>query len=264
MTETAIATAQGREVVLEAERLKKAYETKTLEPIVALEALDFEVFRGEFVALVGPSGCGKSTLLSLIGGLLAPSEGELTYCGQRIDGPRPEIGMMFQAPVLFPWRTTLENIFLPIDVKKESRSDHRGRALSLLETVGLTEFADRYPGELSGGMQQRTALCRLLLQDPDVLLLDEPFGALDEFTREAMNLELLSLWDGTGKTVILVTHNIQEALFLSDRVFVMSPRPGRLTCVVESELQHPREIAMMHSRSFQDSVFEVRRLLGVA
>jgi NitT/TauT family transport system ATP-binding protein len=171
--------------------------------------------------------------------------------------------MMFQAPVLFPWRTAVQNVLLPIDVRHQKRSDHRDRAKQLLDLVGLGAFTDRYPRELSGGMQQRVALARLLLEDPEVFLLDEPFGALDEFTREQMNLELLDIWGGSGKTVLLVTHNIQEAVFLADRVFVMSPRPGRLTQIIDVELDRPRVIPMQREQRFQDYVFTVRKLLGV-
>lgn len=169
---------------------------------------------------------------------------------------------MFQAPVLFPWRTVLDNTLLPIDVRREKRSAHRERALSLLSLVGLESFASNYPNELSGGMQQRAALARLLLDDPDLLLLDEPFGALDEFTREDMNLMLLDIWAKTAKTAILVTHNINQAIFLADRVFVMSPRPGRLVDTVDVDLPRPRTIEMTGSKEFQDHVFEVRKILG--
>jgi len=248
--------------ILRAQDLSKVYTSRSGEPVVAVQDVDFEIARGEFIALVGPSGCGKSTTLNLIGGLINRTTGSLVFEGSEVRGPRREIGMMFQAPVLFPWRTTLQNVLLPMDVRGEKRAKHRDRALSLLELVGLTGSADRYPRELSGGMQQRVALARLLLEDPEVFLLDEPFGALDEFTREAMNLELLDIWSGSGKTVLLVTHNIQEAVFLSDRVFVMSPGPGRLTEVLDVDLPRPRRIPMMREQGFQDLVFEVRRVLG--
>ena len=250
--------------IVAAAGLSKTYATRRGGQVAALEEVDFEIRQGEFIALVGPSGCGKSTLLNLIGGLLRKSIGSLRFRGQEISGPHPDIGMMFQSPVLFPWRTTLQNVLLPVDVRRGKRADYRDRALELLGLVGLEAFADKYPRELSGGMQQRCALARLLLQNPELMLLDEPFGALDEFTREAMNLELLSIWAGSGKTAILVTHNIQEALFLADRVFVMSPRPGRLTRVFEVDLGRPRETSMMHGAGFQDWVFEIRSLLGVS
>ena len=255
--------ARSSTVVLEGKGLGKTYESRRGEPVVAVQGVDFQVHEGEFVALVGPSGCGKSTLLNLVGGLIHKSHGSLTFRGEDLSKPRREIGMLFQAPVLFPWRTAVQNVLLPIDVRHQKRSDHRERAVQLLGLVGLESFVDRYPRELSGGMQQRVALARLLLEDPEVFLLDEPFGALDEFTREAMNLELLDIWGGSGKTVLLVTHNIQEAVFLADRVFVMSPRPGRLTEIIDVELGRPRVIPMMRERQFQDHVFSVRKLLGV-
>jgi len=244
--------------------LCKTYATQDGSEVVALEDVNFEIAPGEFIVLVGPSGCGKSTLLNLIGGLLRRSSGTLRFRGEEIEEPHPEIGMMFQSPVLFPWRTTLVNVLLPVDVRREKRKEHRDRARELLKLVGLEAFADKYPRELSGGMQQRAALCRLLLQDPDVMLLDEPFGALDEFTRESMNHELLRLWSGTSKTAILVTHNIEEALFLADRVFVMSARPGRLTRIIDVDLPRPRQTAVIHNEAFQDKVLEIRALLGVA
>jgi NitT/TauT family transport system ATP-binding protein len=247
---------------LMAEGLSKTFTDRSGSDLVALSAVDFRVHRGEFVTLVGPSGCGKSTLLNLIGGLLDRSGGSLTFEGSEIDGPRPEIGMMFQAPVLFPWRTVVANTLLPVDVRRQKRAHYRQRALDLLDLVGLASFADNYPNELSGGMQQRVALARLLLQDPHLMLLDEPFGALDEFTREEMNLTLLDIWGATGKTAMLVTHNIPEAIFLADRVFVMSPRPGRLVEVIDVGLPRPRTIAMTGAPAFQDMVFEVRKILG--
>jgi NitT/TauT family transport system ATP-binding protein len=247
---------------LEARSLSKVYPTRSGERVVAVQGVDFTIEAGEFIALVGPSGCGKSTLLNLIGGLIQASGGTLTFRGEPVDGPHPQIGMMFQTPVLFPWRTSLHNVLLPIDVRREKRQHHEQRARALLELVGLGGNADKYPRELSGGMQQRVALARLLLQDPAVMLLDEPFGALDEFTREAMNLELLEIWSGSGKTAVLVTHNIQEAVFLADRVFVMTPRPGRLASIIDVELPRPRRITMMRDQVFQDHVFAVRNILG--
>lgn len=248
--------------VLAAGRLGKTFTDRSGSDLVALSAVDFTLARGEFVTLVGPSGCGKSTLLNLVGGLLGKSSGTLAFEGSEIEGPRPEIGMMFQSPVLFPWRTALDNTLLPIDIARQKRAHYRQRALDLLDLVGLRAFADNYPNELSGGMQQRVALARLLLQDPHLMLLDEPFGALDEFTREEMNLTLLDIWATTGKTAMLVTHNIGEAIFLADRVFVMSPRPGRLVEIIDVGLPRPRTIAMTGAPEFQDMVFEVRKILG--
>jgi NitT/TauT family transport system ATP-binding protein len=249
--------------IIRADGVGKTYRARATEPVVALQGASFEIGAGEFISLVGPSGCGKSTLLNILGGLLPKSEGSATYEGAEITQPRREIGMMFQAPVLFPWRTTLQNVLLPIDVRRQKRKDFEERAMELLEMVGLGGFEGSYPRELSGGMQQRAALCRLLLQDPELMLLDEPFGALDEFTRESMNLELLDIWAGSGKTMVLVTHNIQEAVFLADRVFVMTPRPGTLARILDVDLPRPRQIQMMKSDRFQDLVFEARELLNV-
>lgn len=254
--------AAPRSVVLRSTELAKDYTDRSGTALQALAPVTFDINAGEFVALVGPSGCGKSTLLNLIGGLISPSAGSMDFRGEAVAGPRAEIGMMFQAPVLFPWRTVMSNVMLPVDVRRRKRADFTERAKSLLALVGLEAFASNYPGELSGGMQQRASLARLLLQDPDVLLLDEPFGALDEFTREDMNLMLLDIWSDTGKTAVLVTHNIQEAVFLADRVFVMSPRPGRLVDVVDVAFPRPRTIELTRTPEFQDCVFDVRKALG--
>lgn len=248
--------------VLRSRGLSKDYTDRSGSAIHALTPVDFDIAAGEFVALVGPSGCGKSTLLNLLGGLISPTAGSLSFRDDAISGPRPEIGMMFQAPVLFPWRTVLSNVLLPVDVRRRKRAEFTERAESLLALVDLEAFGSNYPGELSGGMQQRASLARLLLQDPEVLLLDEPFGALDEFTREDMNLMLLDIWSDTRKTAVLVTHNIQEAVFLADRVFVMSSRPGRLVDVIDVDLPRPRTIEMTRAPEFQDRVFDVRKALG--
>jgi NitT/TauT family transport system ATP-binding protein len=243
--------------------LNKVYETQD-QPVVALRNVDLQIHLGEFVSFVGPSGCGKSTLLNIIGGLLDRTGGEVRFRGDDQSAPRREIGMMFQTPVLFAWRTVLDNILLPIEVFKLDKAAYRERAMELVELVGLTGFERAYPRQLSGGMQQRVSLSRVLVYDPEVLLLDEPFGALDEFTREAMNLELLRIWSGSGKTVLFVTHNINEAVFLSDRVVVMTPRPGRIARVIDIDLPRPRAREHMRLPRFADHVFEVRELLGVA
>ena len=249
--------------LIEIRGLDKVYETQE-HPLLALRGIDLHVRQGEFISFVGPSGCGKSTLLNIIGGLLDRTDGQVFFRGQDQSSPRREIGMMFQTPVLFAWRTVLENILLPIEIfglKKEAYSD---RASELIDLVGLKGFERAYPRQLSGGMQQRVALSRVLIYDPEVLLLDEPFGALDEFTREAMNLELLRIWGGSGKTVLFVTHNINEAVFLSDRVVVMTSRPGQIARGIEVELPRPRSREHMRLPKFADHVFEVRELLGVA
>lgn len=230
--------------------------------VLALAETSFTCSRGEFITLVGPSGCGKSTILNIVAGLLDASEGEVVVDGASVRGPRPDVGLMFQTPMLFPWRSAIENVMLPADVARSDRRAARGRAAELLARVGLSEFSEMRPSGLSGGMEQRVALCRLLMQDPDLMLLDEPFGALDEFTREDMNQQLLEVWAGTGKTALLVTHNIQEAVYLADRVLVMTPRPGRIATILDVRLPRPRHLAMTTTPEFQDLVLEVRTTLG--
>lgn len=248
--------------LIEGTHLSKVYATAT-GPLVALNDVSFEINEGEFISLVGPSGCGKSTLLSILGGLEDRSQGDLIVAAQRLDAPRTDIGMMFQTSTLFPWRTVRQNVHLPGVILKLDKKQQAERCEELLDMVGLNGFGERYPNELSGGMRQRVALARLLAHDPRVLLMDEPFGALDEFTRETMNLELLKIWERTGKTVIFVTHNVGEAVFLSDRIFVMTPRPGRLEGIVEVDIERPRRPEVMREDRYNELVFEIRRMLGV-
>jgi NitT/TauT family transport system ATP-binding protein len=230
----------------------------------ALRAVSVDIHPGEFVSFVGPSGCGKSTLLKLIGGLLEPSTGEITVGGRKVSGPRRDVGVMFQTSVLFPWRTVLENVLLPIEVFGLERASAIDKARGILKLVGLDGREGAYPRELSGGMQQRAALSRVLITDPPIILMDEPFGALDEFTRERMNLELLRIWGERGQTIIFVTHSIGEAVFLSDRIVVMDTLPGRVLAVVDVPLARPRSIEVMKSPEFARTAFEVREYLGVA
>ena len=230
----------------------------------ALRGVSVDIHPGEFVSCVGPSGCGKSTLLKLIGGLLEPSTGEISVGGRKVSGPRRDVGVMFQTSVLFPWRTVLENVLLPIEVFGLERAAAIDKARGILRLVGLDGREGAYPRELSGGMQQRAALSRVLITDPPIILMDEPFGALDEFTRERMNLELLRIWSERGQTVIFVTHSINEAVFLSDRIVVMDTLPGRVLAVVEVPLARPRSIEVMKSPEFAKTAFEVREYLGVA
>jgi NitT/TauT family transport system ATP-binding protein len=209
--------------------------------VEALVDIDLTVAAGEFVSLIGPSGCGKSTLLRIIGDLISPTTGTVTVNGK--PAPRARLdrdyGMVFQAPVLFDWRTVQGNVELPLEVSGTPRAERTRRAVEHLRLVELSDFAGHYPWQLSGGMQQRVAIARALAVDPAILLMDEPFGALDEMTRERMNLELLKIWERTGTTIVFVTHSIAEAVFLSTRVVVMSPRPGRISAVVDIDL--PRE-----------------------
>jgi NitT/TauT family transport system ATP-binding protein len=224
----------------------------------ALEAVTFSVSEGEFVAVVGPSGCGKSTLLKILAGLLPSSGGAALLRGTQIAGPRRDIGVVFQSPVLFPWRTVLDNVLLPVDVQRLDRARHEKVALDLINLVGLGGFEHRYPWELSGGMQQRVAITRSLVHDPAMLLMDEPFGALDAMTREHMNLELQRIWIEKKKTVLFITHSIPEAVFLADRVLVMTARPGRLLDDVRVDLGRPRALDVMNTPEFGRYVKEIR------
>lgn len=217
-------------------------------PVEALRGIDFSVNRGEFVSVLGPSGCGKSTLLRCIAGLRGVTKGRITVDGAPVVQPIPKVGMVFQTAIMLKWRTVLDNTLLPVELYGLKPADYRDRAHDLLKLVGLADFAKKRPGELSGGMQQRASLCRALILDPPILLMDEPFGALDAMTRDEMNLELLRIWgeqlggaEGTErKTIVFVTHSIPEACFLSDRVVVMSPRPGRVASVRSMAIPRPR------------------------
>ncbi len=237
--------------------LSKSYPSRD-GCVQALEATSFSVKEGEFIAVVGPSGCGKSTLLKILAGLLPPSKGKAFLRGTPISGPRRDIGVVFQTPVLLPWRSIRENVLLPIDVQRLPGDRYQNVALELLELVGLREFANRYPWELSGGMQQRVAIARALIHDPAMLLMDEPFGALDAMTREQMNLELQRIWLERKKTVLFITHSIPEAVFLADRVLVMSARPGRIMDVVKVNIPRPRRLEGMNLPDFCATVNSIR------
>lgn len=217
-------------------------------PVEALRGISLHIGAGEFVALVGPSGCGKSTLMRIMAGLRPISSGRVAIAGRPVTGPVSNVGMVFQAAVLLKWRSVLDNVLLPAELSGLDRERFRGRARELLALVGLAEFAQKRPQELSGGMQQRASLCRALLLDPPILLMDEPFGALDAMTRDEMNLELLRIWGeggtagGARKTIVFVTHSIAEAVFLADRVVVMTPRPGRVAAIHEVPIARPRTV----------------------
>ncbi len=230
--------------------------------VEALASVDLAVGDREFVAIVGPSGCGKSTLLKLVTGLRRPTRGTITLHGRPVDGPRSDVGIVFQSPVLLPWRTVLDNVLLPADVLHLPRAQYRDRALELLELVGLGGFAKNYPQELSGGMQQRAAIARALVHDAPLLLMDEPFGALDAMTREQMNIELQRIWAASRKTVVFITHSIAEAVFLADRIVVMSPRPGRVLEVIDNPMPRQRSLDDTLTPEFGEVVRRVRVLLG--
>jgi NitT/TauT family transport system ATP-binding protein len=243
--------------VIAVQALTKVYPARA-GAVHALEAIDFEVADREFVAIVGPSGCGKSTLLKILAGLILATAGKALLRGTPIVGPRRDIGMVFQSPVLFPWRTVLHNVLLPVDVQGLGRERLHRSALDLLRLVGLDGFENRYPWELSGGMQQRVAMVRALIHDPAMLLMDEPFGALDAMTREQMNLELQRIWLERRKTVVFITHSIPEAVFLADRVLVMTARPGRIAEIVSVTLPRPRSLDIMSTPEFGTHVRRIR------
>jgi NitT/TauT family transport system ATP-binding protein len=240
------------------EGVAKTYQTAD-GPVESLKPLSFDIGEGEFMAIVGPSGCGKSTLLKMVAGLLPASSGRISLNGVPVDGPPDNVGIVFQSPVLLAWRTVLDNILLQIDMRKLARSDYLPKAHALLAMTGLADFARKLPWQLSGGMQQRASICRALVHDPAVLLMDEPFGALDAMTREKMNLELQRIWFETRKTVLFITHSIPEAVFLADRVLVMSERPGKVAAIYDVELPRPRSLAMMGDPAFVSLTQTIRR-----
>lgn len=243
--------------------LSKRYVSADGGVVTALDALSFDVAEGEFVAVVGPSGCGKSTLLHILAGVFPATEGEALLHGQPVRGPRRDIGVVFQDAVLLPWRRVIDNVLLPAVVHRLPLSPARARAAQLLQLVQLEGCASKYPRELSGGMQQRVAIARGLLHDPAILLMDEPFGALDAMTREQMNLDLLDIWQAARKTILLITHSISEAVFLADRVLVMSARPGRIIDEVSIGLPRPRSLDLMATPEFGALTRRIRAQLGV-
>jgi NitT/TauT family transport system ATP-binding protein len=227
----------------------------------ALGAVDLRIEPGSFVSVVGPSGCGKSTLLRLVAGLELPNEGTMQRYGAPLDGPSHEVGIVFQEHVLFPWTTVLENVLLPADVLALPKAASRKRAMRLLEMTGLKEFANLRPQMLSGGMKQRAAFCRAMLSDPRLLLLDEPFGALDALTREELSLELSRLWQELGRTALLITHDIEEAILLGDRVLIMSERPGTIRADIAVDLPRPRNAETVRLPRFQEIKNQVRDII---
>ncbi len=258
---TASATPDARHKI-EIDQLYKTYKSRT-GPVFALDNVSLKIRQNEFVALVGPSGCGKSTLLKLIGGLIRPSRGTLLYNGAPLKGPARDVGIVFQEAVLLQWRNVLDNVLLPAEILHLDRSKARERAMHLLELVGLKGFESRYPRELSGGMQQRVSICRALIHNPSLLLMDEPFAALDAMTREELGFELLKILAVDPKTVVFVTHNIPEAILLSDRVVAMSPRPGRIARVVDVTLERPRTLGMEFTDTFKGYSDQVRAVIYV-
>lgn len=245
--------------VLEIEGLHKVYRTRE-GPITALSEVSLSMGAAEFVSLLGPSGCGKSTLLRCVGGLERPTAGTITLHGRAVTAPPEDMGIVFQRDVLLDWLTVVRNVLLPARIRRLPLERYRTHAEQLLELMGLAGFANRFPWELSGGMRQRVAICRALLLDPSLLLMDEPFGALDAMTRDELNLELQRVWLANAKTVIFVTHSIAEAVFLSDRIVVMSRSPGRVIDRVTVELPRPRDLAVRETPEFARYVAHIRRI----
>jgi NitT/TauT family transport system ATP-binding protein len=247
-------------VAVQARGVTKVYATKRGEPVHALDQVSLETAPGEFVSVLGPSGCGKSTMLMLIAGLIAPSQGEIRVAGEPLVRPRADASVVFQRDVLLDWRSVLDNILLPVEIKRLDRRRYGERARELLGLVGLTGFESKYPSELSGGMRQRVAICRALIQEPRLLLMDEPFGALDALTREQIGLDLQRMWAAAGHSVLFITHSIEEAVSLSDRVLVLSPRPGRIVEDFALGLPRPRGAHTRTEPEFVRLVDRIRNL----
>jgi NitT/TauT family transport system ATP-binding protein len=252
-----------RSTVIDIQGVDKIFNAGSDEEVIALKDIHLDIQAGEFISLIGPSGCGKSTLLRIIADLIQPTNGDVEVNGKPPEQARKDrdYGMVFQAATLYEWRTISRNIQLPLEIMGVPRTVRRQRAQEMLELVELGKFAKHYPWQLSGGMQQRVAIARALAFEPKLILMDEPFGALDEFTRERMNMELLRIWKQTGTTIVFVTHSIPEAVFLSNRIVIMSPRPGRITQVVETNLPYPRDFETRELAGYYEKVTEVRELL---
>ena len=248
--------------LIDYENLHKVYNSGK-DKVVALEEVSFSVAEAEFVTVVGRSGCGKSTLLKITAGLLSSTAGSVRVAGAPVLGPLTNIGIVFQSPVLLAWRRALDNVLLQIESRKLNVEHYREKALQLLELSGLKGFEHKYPNELSGGMQQRVSISRALIHDPPLLLMDEPFGALDAITRDEMNIELLRIWHEAKKTVLFITHSIPEAVFLGDRVVVMTPRPGKVAEIVNIDLPRPRTTTIRDETQFTSYVKQIRKSLGV-
>ncbi len=247
--------------MIQLQGVEKTYRTRRGDLVPAVEGITLDIAENEFVTLVGPSGCGKSTLLKLVAGLTPVSGGSVHVRDTVVRDPFPDVGIVFQHPVLLPWRTVLDNVLFSADMLGLDLKRCRSRALELLALSGLVGFETRLPRELSGGMQQRVAICRALLPDPSLLLMDEPFGALDAMTREELGFELLRIWEARRKTILFVTHSIPEAILLADKVVVMTPRPGRLARVITIDLPRPRTVELEFDARFKAYSDEVRALI---
>ena len=247
--------------MIKLENVCKTYTSSRGEDVEAVRNIDLTVGDREFITIVGPSGCGKSTLLKLVVGLLPLSSGKILFDTSEVKGPRVDVGMVFQQPILLQWRSIIDNVMFPIEILNRKQSDYREEGHKLLRLVGLDGFSDRSPWELSGGMQQRVSICRALIHDPKLLVMDEPFGALDAMTRDEMGVELLRIWQERQKTVLFVTHSIRESIILADRVVVMTRRPGAIARIIDVNLPRPRNEAMEFLPEFEDHVQEIKGLI---
>jgi NitT/TauT family transport system ATP-binding protein len=252
------ASLQAVRNVIEISGVSKTYRTRDGE-VPSLRPIDFNVRDGEFLVVVGPSGCGKTTLLKMLAGLLPPSSGEIRIEGHTITKPHSGVGIVFQTAMLLPWRSVFNNVMMPVEVKKLRRDIYKKRAQALLDMVGLQGFENKFPWQLSGGMQQRVSICRALVHDPKIVLMDEPFGALDAMTRERMNVELQRIQRETSKTVLLITHSIPEAVFLADRILVMTERPGSIAAIYDVPLERPRTLDVLADQVFIELSQTIRR-----
>ncbi len=250
--------------LIELRDVNKRFNTRSGETLIALKDVSLTVGDGEFLSVVGPSGCGKTTLLRILAGLETLTSGHVSIEGQTVSGPRHHVAVVFQQATLLPWYSVLENVLMPVRLMRRPIGAVVERAEGLLALAGLAGFSRKFPFELSGGMQQRVAICRALVRDPKILLMDEPFGALDAMTRETMNIELMRLWAQQTKTVVFITHSIPEAVLLGDRVVVMSPRPGRISRILDVDIARPRSLKTMARPEFGALCDEVRSLFGAA
>ncbi|NJN92860.1 MAG: ABC transporter ATP-binding protein [Anaerolineales bacterium] len=247
--------------ILQVESLYKAFDSPNNGSLLTIANISFSVSSGEFLCIVGPSGSGKTTLLQILAGLFPPTKGQVWLAGEPLTKPQPEISIVFQKPNLMPWRTVLDNVLLPLQIQAAPAVEAQQQGQEALALVGLSEFAAAYPKQLSGGMEQRVAVARALIQQPQILLLDEPFGALDALTRERLNVELLRLWQSRNLTAVMVTHNIREAVFLADRVLVLSPRPATISAEFVINLPRPRPKGIEYSEEFGHLAYEIRQAI---
>lgn len=259
MMEQSVVVQEQNAVEMMLKDIEMVYQSEGKE-VTALTHVSLDIQKGEFISLVGPSGCGKTTLLRIMADLLQPTSGQITISGESPKEARlkRKYGIVFQSGVLYEWRTVVKNVMLPLEMMHIPKTERYKKAMQMLELVGLTEFAEAYPGELSGGMQQRVGIARALAIKPEILLMDEPFSALDEFTREKLHEDLLRIWRKTNKTIVFVTHNIAESVFLSDRICVLSPHPGRLSAVIDVDLPRPRTQEVKNTQAFTELVAKVR------